>query len=209
MELIILFLYFIFFFGRFEDDLFHTISDHDKNREMETHYGHPEEVQPEDHEDNLFRAITEYEKKKGKESYMKDDEPNDGNDNEMKAWFLLKRKASTQKKAEWDRGVAEGRAFFQEIIRPWMEMEVQLHELGTDGLTESDLEEMDKEQEEVVERIQEMELFEQRFVKYVLDKEDKIILKICEEQEKINEEMQMEIMRQEFIANGQFLAELL
>ena len=89
-----------------------------------------------------------------------------------------------------------------------MEMEVQLHQLGTDGLTESDLEEMekmDKEQEEVEERIQEMELFKERFVEYVLDKEDKIILKICEEQEKINEEMEMEIMRQEFIVNCQFL----
>ena len=175
---------------------------------METHHGHPKEIQPEDCEDDLFRAITEYEKNKGKESYMKDDEPNDGNDDEMKAWFLMKRKASTQKKAEWDRGVAKGRAFFQEIIRLWMEMEVKLHQLGTDGLTESDLEEMeemDKEQEEVEEHIQEMELFEERFVEYILDEEDKIILKICEEQEKINKEMEMEIMCQEFVVNHQFL----
>ena len=77
------------------------------------------DVQPEDPEDDLFCAITEYENKKGKESETKHDEPDDGDDgddDEMKAWLLMKKKASTQKKAEWDRGVAEGWAFFAEII---------------------------------------------------------------------------------------------
>ena len=66
---------------------------------------------------------------------MKHDEPNDGDDgddDEMKTWLLMKKKASTQKKAEWDRGVAKGRAFFAQIIQPWMDMEVWLHDLGTD-----------------------------------------------------------------------------
>ena len=175
---------------------------------METHHGDLKQVLPEDCDDDLFHAITEYEKKKGKESDTKHDEPNDGDDNDIKAWLLMKRKASTQKKAEWDRGVAKGRAFFQEIIQPWMEMEVQLHELGTDGPTESNLEETeetDKEQEEVEERIQEMEVLEERFAKYVFNKEDKKILKICEEQKKINEEMEIDIIRQEFVMNHQFL----
>ena len=72
---------------------------------------------------------------------MKHDEPGDGDngdDDEMKAWLLMKKKASTQKKAEKDRGVTKGRAFFAQIIRPWMDMEVRLHELGTDGPMESE-----------------------------------------------------------------------
>ena len=141
--------------------MFHAISDHKNKKQMGTHDSHPKQVQPEHCEDDLFCAITDYKKKKSKESYMKNDQPDDGNgnDNEMKALFLMKRKASTQKQAEWDRGVTKGKAFFQEIIQPWMDMEVQLHDLGTDGLTESDLEKMeetDKEQEEVEECIQEM-----------------------------------------------------
>ena len=111
--------YFILFFGRFEDDLFHAVLDHNKNKEMDTHHSETKDVQPEDREDNLFRAITEYEKKKGKESETKHDEPDDGDDgddDEMKALLLMKKKASTQKKAEWDRGVAKGQAFFAEII---------------------------------------------------------------------------------------------
>ena len=137
--------------------------DHDKNKEMDTHHSKMKDVQPEDREDDLFRAITEYENKKGKESETKHDEPDDGDDgddDEMKAWLLMKKKASTQIKAEWDRGVAKGRAFFAEIIRPWMDMEVRLHDLGTDGPMESELEgieETDKEQEEVEKRIEEME----------------------------------------------------
>ena len=83
---------------------------------MDTHHRETKDVQPEDPEDNLFHAITEYENRKGKESETKHDEPDDGDDDEMKAWLLMKKKASTQKKAKWDRGVAKGRAFFAEII---------------------------------------------------------------------------------------------
>ena len=157
-ELIILFLYFIF--GRFEDNLFCAISDHDKNKEMDTYHSEMKDVQPEDRDDDLFCVITEYKKKKGKEIETKYDEPDDGDDDEMKAWLLMKKKSSTQKKAEWDRGVAKGQPFFSEIIQPWMDMEVWLHELGTDGLMESELEgieETDKEQEEVEKHIEEME----------------------------------------------------
>ena len=133
---------------------------------MDTHHRETKDAQPEDLEDDLFHAITEYENKKGKEIEMKHDEPDDGDggdDDEMKAWLLMKKKASTQKKAEWDRGVAKGWEFFAEIIRPWMDMEVPLHNLGTDGLMESELEgigEMEKEQEEVQKRIEEMEVDE-------------------------------------------------
>ena len=86
---------------------------------MDTHHRETKDVQPEDQEDDLFRAITEYENKKGKEIEMKHDEPDDGDggdDDKMKAWLLMKKKASTQKKAEWDRGVTKGWAFFAEII---------------------------------------------------------------------------------------------
>ena len=127
---------------------------------MDTHHRETKDVQPEDREDDPFHAITEYENKKGKEIETKHDEPDDGDDDEMKAWLLMKKKASTQKKAEWDRGVTKGRAFFAEIIRPWMDMEVQLHDLGTDGPTESELEgieDTEKEQEEVQKCIEEME----------------------------------------------------
>ena len=83
---------------------------------MDTHHREMKDVQPEDREDDLFHAITEYENKKGKEIETKHDEPYDGDDDEMKACLLMKKKASTQKKAEWDRGVTKGWVFLLKLF---------------------------------------------------------------------------------------------
>ena len=187
---------------------------------MDTHHSEMKDVQLEDQEDDLFHAITEYENKKGKESETKHDEPHDGDDgddDEMKAWLLMKKKASTQKKAEWDRGVTKGRAFFAEIIQPWMDMEVQLHDLGTDGLTESELEgieETDKEQEEVEKHIEEMEADEQieelekcerDFMEYISGEEDRELVENCDKLQRKWEEEQINNLK---IINKSIMEEL-
>ena len=187
---------------------------------MDTHHWETKDVQPEDREDDLFCAITEYENKKHKEIEKKHDEPydaDDGDDSEMKASLLMKKKASTQIKAESDRGVAKGQAFFAKIIQPWMDMEVRLHDLGTDGQMESELEgieEMEKEQEEVQKCIEEMEADEQikelekckrDFIKYISDEEDRELVENCDKLLRKWEEEQIGNMK---IINENIIEEL-
>ena len=86
-------------------------------------------------------------------------------------------------------------------------MEVQLHDLGTGGPTESELEgieETEKEQEEVQKRIKEMEAderikelekCERDFMEYISDEEDRELVENCDKLQRKWEEEQIKNMK--------------